>query len=74
MMDESLQDLFHFGVTVAGIVGTGYDALRFEAPVMTSIERNKPHSGAVSLTVQGLNFGASDYSVSVNLHDTTCQV
>jgi len=55
-------------LTVAGIVGTRASSVSFDAPVVTSFRpSNIATTGSTLTTLSGLNFGASDSTVSAQL-------
>ena len=48
-------------------MGTNTVWFTFEAPVATHAHLNVPHTGGASLTVTGFNFGAFDYTASIQV-------
>jgi hypothetical protein len=60
-------------ITVGTGVGTRTRSFTFDAPVVTSAARlNLPSTGGETVTVQGVNFGLSDYSATVGVGKTAC--
>jgi hypothetical protein len=59
-------------LTVDAFVGTGNRVLSFDAPVVSQINANAPHSGETSLTMIGLNFGLVSWSPTIQLGDVSC--
>ena len=49
-------------VTVSAVVGTRSKIMKFDAPVMSSVNLNSPSSGLKAVTVTGLHFGSLDYT------------
>lgn len=55
-------------ITVAAQVGTSLPVFTFDAPVVTYSETiNGPVAGGLSLTLQGLNYGAADLTPSIKI-------
>jgi hypothetical protein len=60
-------------ITVGTGVGTRGRAFTFDGPVVTHAGSfNSANSGGKSVTVNGVNFGLTDYSVTVGIGKTAC--
>jgi hypothetical protein len=59
-------------VTVGGVAGTGLGHFSFDAPAVSGIKRNSPHSGMGSVTVTGLQFGIGEHSATVGVEMAAC--
>ena len=61
-----------FGMTVAGVVGTGFSIFSFDAPAASFSTANAVGTGRSSLTVTGLSFLAIDLTSTAQVLSNTC--
>jgi hypothetical protein len=60
-------------LTVSSLIGTRNMGFSYDSPTVTYASvYNAPNSAGVSITISGTNFGAEDYSVTVQVADTAC--
>jgi len=60
-------------VSVSEIVGTGFGAFSFDAPIITNANApNAPSTGSAVATIYGMNFGGTEYSSTAGLGVSAC--